>query len=370
MDKEILTMDGYHSVRFPKIKKNIDGILKGEAVVTKTGVFPYLDKNGNVIHQLRHPDDVFSQDSLDSLKLIPITIEHPDCVVTSENAGKLTIGTTGDNVKTENNKVICSLSVFNKDGINAIKAGKKELSLGYRHNLIKEEGEFMGKKYTHRQINIEYNHLALVDKGRVGPEARLNLDSMNAMIQIIEEDQMENEEIEKNNTKKDIIDGNNNQKKDDFLSKLDEIKLEISNHLKSEISNILNEFKSINSNQIEKIATDSNDINKLAQERAKILNLASEFFSIDSLYEKTNREIKEMIIKSKVLDFTCDSKSDEYISGIFDNLIETHKKEKSKEILNKQFSYLSKDASLSNSKKYEYEDMSITDLIIKKQQNN
>lgn len=65
---------------------------------------------------------------------------------------------------------------FNKDAIEAIKRGKQELSLGYTLDVIEELGIYNGEKYTHRQKNVDYNHLALVNQGRAGRTARVNLD--------------------------------------------------------------------------------------------------------------------------------------------------------------------------------------------------
>ena len=58
-------------------EKTPEGFLKGRAIITSTGVFPYKDATGNVRRELRLPEDVFDPAHLDSLKLKPVTNEHP-----------------------------------------------------------------------------------------------------------------------------------------------------------------------------------------------------------------------------------------------------------------------------------------------------
>ena len=58
-------------------EKTPEGFLKGRAIITCTGVFPYKDATGNVRRELRLPEEVFHPDHLDSLKLKPITLITP-----------------------------------------------------------------------------------------------------------------------------------------------------------------------------------------------------------------------------------------------------------------------------------------------------
>ena len=169
----------------PRVTRTDDGFLRGEAVVTRTGVFRYLNADGSERLELRHPDDVHEADSLASLKMIPITIGHPG-LVTSENSDDLTVGTTGETVRIDGQDIISALTITSKRGLKAIEDGEQELSLGYRLELIAEDGVFEGQRYTHRQTNIRYNHLALVRKGRAGGVARLNMDG-HAVLQLKEE---------------------------------------------------------------------------------------------------------------------------------------------------------------------------------------
>lgn len=75
-----------------------EGFIKARAIVTRTGVFLYKNADGTIRKELRHPDDVWQLDSLESMKMIPIVNGHPtERLVTSENAKRLSIGFTGGN---------------------------------------------------------------------------------------------------------------------------------------------------------------------------------------------------------------------------------------------------------------------------------
>jgi len=53
------------------------GFLKCPGFATRTGVFPYLNADGSIRNELRHPDDVNDPESLATLKNATVTIEHP-----------------------------------------------------------------------------------------------------------------------------------------------------------------------------------------------------------------------------------------------------------------------------------------------------
>jgi hypothetical protein len=67
-----------------------EGYIRADAIVTRVGVLTYRNKDGTLRRELRHPDDVFSAESLASLKLIPVTNEHPPGrLVNADNAKEL-----------------------------------------------------------------------------------------------------------------------------------------------------------------------------------------------------------------------------------------------------------------------------------------
>lgn len=173
--------------RLPRVAKTDEGYLRGDAIVTRLGVFSYVNADGTIRKELRHPDDVLAADSLDSLKMIPITVDHPGCLVTAENAEKFSVGQTGENIRVDGRHIVAPITITHARGI-AASASNYELSLGYRVDVIEETGVYNGEQYTHRQKNPVYNHLALVRQGRAGQAARLNFDGVDVLPQKMEKE--------------------------------------------------------------------------------------------------------------------------------------------------------------------------------------
>ncbi|MEM3318763.1 MAG: DUF2213 domain-containing protein, partial [Thermoplasmatales archaeon] len=145
-----------------------EGYIKANAIVTRTGIFIYQNQDGSIRKELRHPTHVWEDQSLESLKMIPITNGHPkERMVTPENFKKLAIGYTGETIKKDDENILANLVITDQEGIDAvIKNGRKELSLGYLVDLDETPGVYEGEKYDAMQTNIRYNHLAIVDKAR------------------------------------------------------------------------------------------------------------------------------------------------------------------------------------------------------------
>jgi uncharacterized protein len=169
-----------------------EGYIKANAIVTRTGVFLYKNPDGTIRKELRHPDEVFKIDSLDTMKMIPVTNGHPqERLVSAENAKRLAIGYTGETITQDGEFVLSNLVITDLASIKDVTdRNRRELSLGYTVDLIPEEGSYNGQPYNFRQSNIKYNHLSIVDNARAGSEARIALDSFDAEEILIEEANM------------------------------------------------------------------------------------------------------------------------------------------------------------------------------------
>lgn len=154
-----------------------NGFLTASATLTRTGVFEYLQQDGTVRRELRLPEEVFSEDSLKTLHLVPVTKEHPGSPVDIDNAKLLSIGITGQDVRADGDDVVATLQLQDKSAIEDAEAGRRrEVSCGYWCDQEKTPGVYKGDSYDVIQRNIRYNHVALTIKGRAG-NARIHLDS-------------------------------------------------------------------------------------------------------------------------------------------------------------------------------------------------
>ncbi len=169
-----------------------EGYIKANAIVTRTGVFLYKNPDGTIRKELRHPDEVFKVDSLETMKMIPVTNGHPqERLVSAENAKRLAIGYTGETITQDGEFILSNLVITDLASIKDVtERNRRELSLGYTVDLIPEEGSYKGEPYNFRQTNIKYNHLSIVDNARAGSEARIALDSFDAEEILIEEASM------------------------------------------------------------------------------------------------------------------------------------------------------------------------------------
>jgi hypothetical protein len=180
--------------------RTTDGFLQGRAIVTSVGVFSYRHEDGSITHELRLPDEVFATDSLNSMKLKPVTIDHPTEKVTPDNTQKLAVGSLGSNPSsttqertwdgytpmdklTDGFHVAIDMTITRADAIDDVVNGKRALSMGYECELEKvtEGAVWCGIAYDHIQRNIRYNHCAIVDKARAGDTAHIHLDRAEAV---------------------------------------------------------------------------------------------------------------------------------------------------------------------------------------------
>ena len=136
-----------------------NSILGHVGVQQYNGVEVGMDEYG-VVDVVREAEDVFDEDSLASMDGKPITLYHPDEMVTSENFKKYAVGFI-KNVHRENNYIMGDLVINDMEAIEKVVSGEiKDLSLGYQAKLVPTgDGRL-------KQKNIVINHLAIVPEGR------------------------------------------------------------------------------------------------------------------------------------------------------------------------------------------------------------
>lgn len=159
-----------------------NGFLHVEvANVTKEQVAPYRGdeipnferlgfKADQIYKGYRPATELASNETVQSLNGIPIHLRHH--VDWADMPAKDSrVGSTGTDAKFDAPYLKNSLHITDGDAIKRIQDGSmKELSLGYMYVPVKESGVFNGEPYDFRMTNIRANHLALVEKGRAGPD--------------------------------------------------------------------------------------------------------------------------------------------------------------------------------------------------------
>ena len=127
-----------------------------------------------VVRVYRSPEEVFADASLQSFSHTPITNDHPAVAVTNENWKDLAVGEASTAAKRDGDWVHLPLILKDAAAVKAVESGKRELSAGYTCELDFTAGVTAdGAAYDAVQRNIKINHLALVDRARAGPQARI-----------------------------------------------------------------------------------------------------------------------------------------------------------------------------------------------------
>jgi uncharacterized protein len=161
-----------------------DGRLVLDAIITRAGVFSYFE-NGREVRELRLPEDVFSPRSLETYALAPVTNDHPPRLLTAKNMRDHTVGALGP-VRRDGDVVRGSLAIYDAEVIGEMERGKQSVSAGYDVDVDNRAGEHpQYGRYDRIQRNIRVNHVAIVDAGRAGPEARVRMDSLSAPVGVL-----------------------------------------------------------------------------------------------------------------------------------------------------------------------------------------
>lgn len=170
------------SASIQKAIRRDNGLLIAPCVISRAGIFEYRLPNGTIRRELRPPEEVFKQDSMDSFAFAPLTNDHPSVPVTAKNAKKLSIGSLGEYVRQDGNLLAATLVVTDAAAIAQIEAGKCELSCGYECTCDETPGTYEGQRFDAVQRGIKANHVALVSRGRAGV-ARIRLDSAGIQVE-------------------------------------------------------------------------------------------------------------------------------------------------------------------------------------------
>ena len=315
-----------------------EGYIKANAVVTRTGVFLYKNPDGTLRRELRHPDEVLQTDSLETMKMIPVTNGHPSQrLLNADNSKELAIGFTGESITTDNQYILANFLITDAEGVrDVIEHNKKELSLGYTVDLVPEVGEYFGEPYDFRQTNIKYNHLSLVNSARAGPEARIALDGMDA-------EEFEKPKEVKMAKKKFKIRGDEYYFEPENAEGVEKLMEDLRN-LEDEKKRVEEEIKMIR-DKLDKTTAerdsmkdkiggmqeeidkkmDASEINRRVAERVKLIDVAHNKLdgeTIRRLDSMSDMDIKRSIVRAHFRNVVLDGKSEVYVQGRFDAVVE------------------------------------------------
>lgn len=343
-----------------KAVKTDAGFLKCPVSATRVGVLRYFKPDGTVFKELRLPEEVFAKDSMATLAGVPLTNRHPSELVDSKNAKKYMVGYTSDSVENRDNKYLeTTVTITDSKLIEEIEQnGIREVSCGYTCQLDMMPGIYDGEKYDAIQRNIRYNHLAVVDKGRAGPQVRLHLDSESAIFNDTElkldlrTDNRQSEggsmaKIKLGGAEYDVDSGvaqamdsalKDAEKKGFDNAMSEEMKKKADKEMEAKKKTDALEAKvdelTAENKKLSEQKMDDAKIQELVKARTDLLAKATPLVKADTKLDgMTDLEIKKAVIVAKNPDVKLDEKSQDYIEARFDAIVEATPAKKSSDAL-------------------------------------
>jgi len=309
---------------FTPIKAELtkDGYLLDSPIVARVGIQTYMNADGSVRKELRLPEDVFDAESLSSFAGKPLTDDHPSEAVSSKNFKKYAIGVMTGPAYQDDDNVRVPLILHDAEAVDkAIKGGKRELSVGYSVVLDETPGVYQGEAYSARQTKIRVNHLSLVKRGRAG-NARLTLDGASCQVSETPEKELS---MSDNLGRIRLDTGLEYQASPEVIQAFEKMRDDKAIHktnmdeLQKQLDTVAAERDALK-HDAANLATVKADALESARKEVKAradLEVQAASFKVDCK-DKTDREVKEAVIKSVRADVDLTGKSEDYVAASFD----------------------------------------------------
>jgi len=331
-----------------------EGYLRAWATIARTGVQLYTDADGSIRKEYRPDEEVGSAESLASFAGKVVTLEHPSVLLDSANTKEHQIGFTGTEVVYDNGFVRAVMTITDKASIEKIlRKDVQEVSAGYRVDYDPTPGVTPdGEHYDGIQRSISGNHVAVVRRGRAGPQVKLHLDRLDAAspnLLITEEPSMtakvnfDGAEFEVSESVALAI----TKERDDARMSYEDMKKKYDGMM-AEASKMKEEMDAMKgktdaaegradalAQEIDSLKADLEtakqvNVDSLVEERITLIDKART--SLDSEFDfagKSAREIMEASIKAVRGDSDLSERSDDYVMAMFDTLAESSRQDSS-----------------------------------------
>lgn len=339
----------YDSVAFSTRKILDNGFMLATGRASKPGIYQYTPESIGMVSEkgilnfYRPPQAVFDSNSIESFRYKPVTDGH-NCFIYADNSQKYIKGICEDvyrdkDDKTQEEYIGVKLLITDKEMIEEIENGKKELSAGHSCRFTMEEGRTPeGEAYDGIQDCIKVNHIGIVELGRAGRDCLIfdsqenkninNKETQNSegkivmtkvsikgkLFEVSDEAVEAIEQLKKESEE-------NEKKAKDQEPQIEDLKKELEelNAKRDELQAKIDSLSGENKNLEDKLTPDSLD--KVVEERLAVISKAK---ALDSAFDSNGKSIgviKREIVKSSCNDINdINKKSDEYINARFDAL--------------------------------------------------
>ncbi|MDX0889664.1 DUF2213 domain-containing protein [Sinorhizobium medicae] len=320
-------------------RRTTDGYLVADVRTARTGIQLYAGHEVgkpemSVVKVYRPEAQVFDKASLGSYAHKPVTSDHPDEAVTADNWKALSVGQIGDEVARDGEFVRIPLIVMDGATIGEIEGGKRELSAGYTCDLAWEPGTTpAGEKYDAIQKDIRINHVAIVQRGRAGSEARIGDGAGKWGVSPVNT-QIADERIPKMDLRKILVDGLTVETTDQGAQAITKLQKDLESSAAKFVDAEKAHQTALAAKDAEmakkdaeidalkgKILSDA-DLDKRVQARADLVTKAKVLAKDVKTEGLSDAAIRKAVVVAKLGDAAVADKSEAYIDARFDMLVE------------------------------------------------
>lgn len=314
-----------------------EGYLKVPSRISRIGTQEYLaiemgltDRNPtDIITVYRPPEEVFSDESLQSFKNKPITNDHPPVLVDASNFKEFSVGNSGNEITEDGMFVKADLTIMDEQSIKDIESGKAELSNGYTSDIDWTTGVTPdGINYDAIQRNIKGNHIAIVKRGRAGSACRVadNLPNEGDIVTMakITIDGVDFEVSDQAAQAVDKLQANLKDAEVETKKKADEVKAkedELEEEKKKSKANEDTSKAKLDDAKSKILTADA--VDALVVKRAKLVDSIRKVCPDLKFEGKDNATLVKEVVAAKCPNVQIDSASVDYIQARFDMLIES-----------------------------------------------
>ena len=276
-------------------QKLSNGYLRCTGRLTRAGVIPQPGRLFGIdedIVYVNQPMALLSdKKALQTLDGVDITLDHPDNDgdVRADNWKEYSVGHVGNDGRADDQDfLVATMLLKDPKAIAAIERGEDQLSVGYQSTFLMDSPNTLSLIAP-----PTYNHIALVDKGAAGPEAKVLASKEKRM-----DAQEETQEVLESTASAASVDINLNVKQEP-----------------------LSEFVATTNSVVAAAETETEEEDTATEDTAELVDLAVRASSYRpeiaaSIAGKSKREVLEMALDGVVTDM--DSRNDDYLMAAFD----------------------------------------------------
>lgn len=328
-------------------KDPVSGYLSGTAVIAREGILVY-NEGGKTVRKLITRDELGKKESLDTLKMKPITNDHPFEMLDSNTTKQYQAGSLGENVGVNDGLLYSPVLITDSQAIKDVEInGKRELSAGYYATIIDQPGVWNGQAYDCIQTDRVYNHVAICYQARAGSVTAMHIDSAIAVeisdisLSVKQIDSVDNNLPQRSHTMKCTINGVAGEFTDEqVIAHIDSLNVTIQKNNKehkdaidlvtADRDNFKDKFEKLDKEHKTHVDSLSGKINDAVKARIELERAATPHMDkadVDKIGTLSDTEIRKAVIKKafpqvEFKDAAGKDVSDVYIQARYDSALD------------------------------------------------